>query len=297
MKKILKWLLVGAVALTVIGGIVFVIGFASAGFKLEALSAAKYETKRFEESADNVITSIKIDYEDADVAIIFDETATSVTVEYPQKQKKDGENLNVVTVSETAGSLVISEREKFYFWDWIGSFTPKMTVTLPAERAYDLALDLDYGDVVIRGKANVNALVLEMEYGDVNAEGAEIVCANTLRIEIDYGDIELGNAQADKMYLSSEYGDLEVEKAALQAKEVYIEMEHGDVDIDMLQADKAVFEMEYGDVEATLYGEKADYTVQVQIRYGETNIRDVLGGSKLLQITSEHGDIEIDFKK
>lgn len=297
MKKIFKWLLIGALAFTLLGGIVFVIGFASVGFKVEALSMTTYESKRFEENADNLITSIKIDYEDTDVAIIFDETVSSVTVEYPQKQKKNGEDLSVVTVSETAGSLVISEREKPYFWDWIGSYKPTLTVKLPAGRAYGLALELDYGDVTVRGKGNVNALSLDMEHGDVNTKGAEIVCVNALRIELDHGDIEMGNVQADKLYLSSDYGDLDVEKAALQAKEIYIDMEHGDVDVSLLQADKVVFEMEYGDLEATLYGDKADYTVQVEIERGETNIRSSTGGSKLLQIYVEHGDIEIDFKK
>ena len=107
----------------------------------------------------------------------------------------------------------------------------------------------------------------------------------------------MGNVQAEKLYLSSEYGDLECENARLQAKEVYIEMEHGDVDIDFLQADKAVFEMEHGDIEACLYGDKADYTVQVEIEYGDTNIRSVAGGSKFLQIFVKYGDVEIDFKR
>lgn len=293
----MKWLLIAAVGLTLVGGVVFVIGFAAAGFKVEALSASKYETRRFEEKAENPITLIEIDYDDTDVVIVFDETATAVRVDYPQKQKKSGADLSVVTVTETAGSLVISEREKFYLWDWIGGYTPTMTVTLPAERTYDLVLDLEHGDVALRGKGNVNALSLDIDYGDVSLQRTEIVCQNTLRIQTEHGDIEMGNVQAEKLYLSSEYGDLECENARLQAKEVYIEMEHGDVDIDFLQADKAVFEMEHGDIEACLYGDKADYTVQVEIEYGDTNIRSVAGGSKLLQIFVEHGDVEIDFKR
>lgn len=293
----MKWLLIAAVGLTLVGGVVFVIGFAAAGFKVEALSASKYETRRFEEKAENPITLIEIDYDDTDVVIVFDETATAVRVDYPQKQKKSGADLSVVTVTETAGSLVISEREKFYLWDWIGGYTPTMTVTLPAERTYDLVLDLEHGDVVLRGKGNVNALSLDIDYGDVSLQRTEIVCQNTLRIQTEHGDIEMGNVQAEKLYLSSEYGDLECENARLQAKEVYIKMEHGDVDIDFLQADKAVFEMEHGDIEACLYGDKADYTVQVEIEYGDTNIRSVAGGSKLLQIFVEHGDVEIDFKR
>ena len=297
MKKILKWLLIGAVALTLLGGGIFFVGFAMSGFKVEALSMTKYEMQRFEEREENLLTSIKIDYEATDVVVIFDETATSVTVEYPQKQKKNGENISVVTVTETENSLIISEREKFYLWGWIVDFTPTLTVKLPAARTYDLALEIEHGDVTVRGKGNVNALSLDMEHGDVDTKGAEIVCANALRIELDHGDIEMGDLQADKLYLSSDYGDLEVEKATLQAKEIYIDMEHGDVDVSLLQADKVVFEMEYGDVETTLYGDKAEYTVQVEIEYGETNIRSSTGGSKLLQIYVEHGDIEIDFKK
>ena len=297
MKKILKWLLIGAVALTLLGGGIFFVGFAMSGFKVEALSMTKYEMQRFEEREENLLTSIKIDYEATDVVVIFDETATSVTVEYPQKQKKNGENISVVTVTETENSLIISEREKVYLWDWIGSFTPTLTVKLPAARTYDLALEIEHGDVALRGKGNVNALSLDMDYGDASLQRAEIVCQNVLRIQTEHGDIEMGSAQAEKMYLSSEYGDLECEKARLQAKEVYIDMEHGDVDIDLLQADKAVFEIEHGDIEASLYGDKADYTVQVEIEYGDTNIRSVTGGNKLLQIFVEHGDVEIDFKK
>lgn len=297
MKKILKWLLIGAVGLMLLGGSLYFVGFAMSGFKVEALSSTKYESKHFNENAENLLTSIKIDYDATDVVVVFDDAASSVTVEYPQKQTKKGKNINMVTVTETAGNLIISEREKFYLWDWIGGFTPTLTVTLPAARSYDLVLDVDYGDVVVRGSGSVNSLTLELGHGDVNTQRAEIVCASTLRMEIDHGDIEMGNVQAEKMYISSEYGDLECEKSVLHVKEIYMDMEHGDVDVDFLQADKIIFEMEHGDIEMTLYGDRTDYTVQIEIEYGETNIRDVIGGEKFLQIFSEHGDVEIDFKK
>ena len=94
MKKILKWLLLGAVALTLIGCIVFLIGFALAGFNWNARSATKYEMLHFEEKTDNAVSSITIDYDSVNVVIVFDNTATSVSVEYPQKQTKNGENIN-----------------------------------------------------------------------------------------------------------------------------------------------------------------------------------------------------------
>ncbi len=297
MKRILKWLLLAAAALILIGGIVFLIGFALAGFHWDAVAATKYEMLHFAEKTDNALSSIAIDYDSTDVVIVFDDAATFVSVEYPQKQTKKGENINVVTVTETEGCLSIVEKESAYAWDWLGETTPTLTVTLPAERTYTLALKVTYGDVSIQGKGSLQAVTMELKHGDINAQNAEMVCQGGLLFKMSYGDVALGKVQAEKVEIKCNHGDFEVENACLQTKELYVEMQYGDVEIDGLQAEKMTFKMSYGDVEAVLYGEKTEYTLQVQVEYGDSNVVNTLGGDKVLTVISKYGDIEIAFRK
>ena len=150
MKKIFKILLPVALCLILLGGIAFTIGFGCSGCKWGNLGNTKVEQKLFTEREDNLLSSIEINYENADIQITFDETATAVTIEYPQLKNKKGKNLSEVTVTEGANSVVIREKiEGWTFGSWDFS-SPAMNVVLPAARSFALTIDTDNGEVNAR---------------------------------------------------------------------------------------------------------------------------------------------------
>lgn len=297
MKKIFKTLLIIGVCLVLLGGSVFFVGFAIGGGKWGTLGSTQVEQKRFTETAENVLSSVKIDYENADVQIVFDENAQSVVIDYPQLQNKKGKSVSKVTVTETAGSVAISEKIDQWGLFGIWNFTsPKLTVTLPAAREFAVTVDTDNGDVSVKGDGKATSMYLETDNGDIHAKNAKVVCQGKLQMETDKGDVHLfGYATASEISVSTDNGDVEMETGTLEAKEIRMEVDNGDIDVAVLKADKISLEADNGDVEATIFGKQADYTVTVELDLGESNIRNSVGGTKTLYVSVDLGDIEIDF--
>ena len=109
MKKILSVVLVVGLCLLLVGGGLFVGALAAAGWDIKAFSNIKIEEKRFEESADEKIESLEIDFENAKIELSFRADCEFVAVDYPQIQNGKGKNASEITLSQTDGHLTISD--------------------------------------------------------------------------------------------------------------------------------------------------------------------------------------------
>ena len=316
MKKIFKILLPVALCLILLGGIAFTIGFGCSGCKWGELGNTKVEQKLFTEREDNLLSSIEINYENADIQITFDETATAVTIEYPQLQNKKGKNLSEVTVTEGENSVVI--REKIADWTF-GSWdfsSPAMNVVLPAARSFALTIDTDNGDIKVTGTGKLSTAKLTTDNGDVNARRATVVCEKALTLTSNNGDVLLfKDFQAASLYaetdngdvcaysgtvsgkieLETDNGDIEASEGVLKAAEMRMETDNGDIELKKLDADKITLLTDTGDIEATLVGKKTDYSITAKTDLGDKNITNSSGGAKSLRAESDLGDIDIYF--
>ena len=319
MRKLLKIFCLAGLVLVLAGGAVFGVGMIFAKGDLKALSHLKSVEYTYAESAENPIESIEIDYDcDADIYVDFSDTAEKVSVQYAGLQTKRNKPASKLTLSDANGALKIVERTKLV--GKLNGFSfatqTKVVVTLPSDRTYSLVLDMDTGDITLKGNANVKNLRLSTDTGDIDTENAVITCEGGMEIDVDTGDVELGTfttksliiesdtgdinlkngTASEKIELSTDTGDMEIE-GLLTAKEIVIETDTGDCETDggCLDADVIRLEADTGDIEVNLAGLQSDYAIYVDKDTGECNVSSQEGGERKLFIETDTGDIYVSF--
>ena len=318
MKKWLKRLSLFSGLALLLGGILFFLGFAISGFNIHALSNVRFAQKHYEERAEQEITSLTLDFDVSDFQIVFDENATGVQIDYPQKQNRRGKNLSVILLTETENSLTVKETKEKFILSPFNFSSPKTTVRLPASRAYDLTIKTDTGDISLQEDGNFSSLALETDTGDITVLGAT---AQTVRFETDTGDISLIDTQARDLAIDLDTGDLRLENVTVENKlltetdtgdvtlaktvkalEISIETDTGDIKARgaLVDATTVHLSTDTGDVTATLAGEYAHYAVSVKTHTGDSNIATNLEftehTTRSLKIETDTGDIKIYFE-
>ena len=309
MKKFLKKICILGLVLSLLGGVLFFVGFAASGFDIHALSNVQVIQEEYKESAENEITSITLSLNTSDFTVNFDENATGVSISYPRLQSKKGKDLNHVTITETDGAVAIRETEKFYFslFSWT---SPVLTVTLPSSRIYDLTIEGSTGDVQINEGArfsnlkveistgdiklsNVQAteLLLKTSTGDVQVNGANVletlsitattgspslfnVTANALFVKTSTGRAKINDANvAETLSVKTNSGDIRLQ-GTIKASAITLVANTGDVKAkDALLNSKGIHvETDTGDVTATLTGNEREYATTVRTDTGRKNI-------------------------
>lgn len=318
MKKFLSKLLVFGLIFILLGGIVFLVGFAASGWSLERLSGITVADTVYTESEEKNLSKLNIDFNNSDVKIVFDENADRISVTYPTKTSKNGKILTSVSIVETESTLALKEKthwiNNLFLWDFSDE---RMTVILPAERAISLSVDTDNGDIKTEGKGILKDMTLSTDNGDVDTTLSEIISQGKLSFETDNGDIKTGKfdtvslsadsdsgditltdgAASDKIELSTDNGDVKI-KGRIAVSLLTIETDNGDVETEnggLIDAERTNIETDNGDIEIKLTGSKNDYTVSLKKELGDSNITSQTGGSKYLSIDSDLGDIEVYF--
>lgn len=297
MKKTLRVLLMIGLILTLIGGLVFVVGFASTGWNYKELSNTQVEALRYTEKAENPLTALSLDFENADISVTFDETAESVIVDYPQLQDRNGKKLSEVTVTETDGGLSISEKIKDWkvgMWDFTD---PKVYITLPASRVYALAIETDNGNIQFTGAGQASSVAVNTDNGDIKF--TSLACENAITLTTDNGNMILENITAKTLTIETSNGDTHMYGSIL-AEHIEMETDNGDIVTEngVLDGKALIFESDNGDIKLRLAGKQTDYSVLVETDNGKSNLSPTLTASpnaRNLKITTDNGDILVTF--
>ena len=294
MTKKLKIILISAAALILLGGIIFLISLAAGGFSASGLSSTKTVNRVYNETPDNTINYIIIDYEIADVNIVFGD---ALSVSYSELYTKGGELISDVFVSDTGGNLSIRERIRHLKNIGLNASSPKITITLPRDRALSLNIDTDLGDVRFNGEGgNAEYVVISTDNGDVDMKN---VNAEKINISAENGSIEVESLLANGIIkLDTENGDIDI-SGSITASIFEADAEKGDISNErgLITANTVNLSASLGDIDAILAGSAADYTVRVEKGIGSSNIKSSSGGDKRLEVECELGDIEIRFEK
>lgn len=295
MKKAFLILLIVGLCLIFVGGGVFVVGLAAAGWDIKAFSSVRVENNTYTESAESPLTSINVDYEIADITVVVGESE-SVSVSYPQPINRRGAYTSDISITEEGGRLSIVERSNKRGFMSIWNFSePKVVVTLPAGRTLDLVLNTDVGDISLNAKdCAFGSVRLESDTGDISLYA---VTATSAHVATDTGDISMHDgAIGGKLEIDTDTGDVEL-KGEISASEISVEVDTGDIDGEdgTLSADKIALATDTGDIDARLSGAQSDYSISVERELGKSNIVSGGSGAKRLSVSTETGDIEIAF--
>ncbi len=269
----LKKLLLVAVALFLVGGLIFFIAFAASGFNKNGIATAEIKENTYEEKAGKALTSISVDYTNADIIVSVGE---KLTVTYPQLYTKGGNALSKLTVTDVGGTLKINEKIDTLRSIGYDMSKPTVKITIPAERAITLNLETDLGDVTLSG-ITAEKLLASTENGYITL--TDVTSNGIIELETDNGEIDMfGIITATSLDAETANGDISHENGEIRANRI-------DITTDI------------GDITATLSGAEVDYTILVEKDLGTSNVKNSVGGDKRATFETDMGDIEIYFTK
>lgn len=316
MKILKKVLLIGLLAL-IVGALIFVIFFAVSGWNFKNLSSVVVQNEIYTENSENKISTVNIDYDNADVEIVFSDVDT-LTVSYPKTFTRSGKPASEIHLSDSDGELSITSESIWHRNIGINWVEEKVYITVPTQRACDLNIKTDNGDILVCGGegSTVVSAFFDTDNGDIDTERATLVSegelyfttsngeidagklyANKLTMETDNGDISLrGGEITGEVYIGTDNGDVELE-GDLKAMSLKVETDNGEISLTngTISADKIILNSDNGDIEAKILGRKSDYSISVNVSLGDSNIANTSGGTKTLEVGCDIGDIEIYF--
>ena len=136
------------------------------------------------------------------------------------------------------------------------------------QNATNVSIESNTGAVMFQGKTDT--LDVEVDTGATKLEGT----ANTVTVDTDTGAIKV-DMDANKLFLSTDTGAINFEVTNNTTIHV---------------------ESDTGSIRGTIHGDKAQYSILVDVDTGSCNVKDQIGtGSQVLEINVDTGSARIDF--
>lgn len=109
--------------------------------------------------------------------------------------------------------------------------------------------------------------------------------------------LEIPEKMLDHIYLSTTNEDISIHGRAA-ADDILIDVNGGSIGFDELDVSGTLsFSAKNGDIKGNVRGGYDDFSIRTDIKKGECNLPDKDGGSKLLDIICNNGDVEISLIK
>ena len=227
-KKILIILLIVFGSLALLGGTVFTIGMAAAGWDFSVMNTVDYVHKEYTEKQE--VTKIELDFNTNDIKVYFDETATQVRVEYSEKYSKKGKQITQTTITEENGTLKVEQKYKFSVnLEFALGKSSFVNVYLPKSREYTLDIETNTGDIWLYGTATLTSLNIETDTGAIDLGKSTIVCSGDISLSTDTGNILTLTLTAENLYIEIDTGNVTLNGEVTIKKNAEIETDTGDV--------------------------------------------------------------------
>ena len=319
LSKIVLGIVMVVLGIALIAGIL-----AAVGFDFKALGNAKPVTNEYK--LKDKFSNISIETETADVVFVKSgESQTRIVCEEDEKV--------LHTVKVENGTLKITVQDNKSWFDWLGFSAEdmKLTLYLPAVQYESVNIRTHTGDVELPKDFTAGLLQIRTNTGDVDCQASAARSLakemDQLKIETDTGDIKMKDVSASQLYLATDTGRMEVEKAAIEgyveiktdtgrveltdftggemelksdtgrvtlknvilAGHMGIKTSTGDVKFEGCDASTIVVQTSTGDVTGTLLTGK---TFDTETSTGKVSVPKTTGGE--CRIKTSTGDIEIE---
>ena len=177
--------------------------------------------------------------------------------------------------------------------------------------AANVTVQGDMGDVTLDNVAASESLTVTQSMGRVTVENCQ---SGDLTLENDMGDTELSSGSFTEGEITASAGSVgvagstfttltvendmgDVNLSATQVSEaVSCAVNMGSIGLDQLASPAITLDADSGNVTGTIAGRQEDYQITVETDLGDSNLQNQLGeGSHLLQVTTNMGNISLDF--
>ena len=272
--------------LTLLGGTLFLVGCGANGFNWSALSNVQIQQMEYVESAEKNVTDINLNFDSTDFLVMLDDNAESVSVSYPQRQNKKGENISEITVTETENSLSITEKQKKHF-SFFNFTDPLVTVTLPSSRVYALSIEGDTGDVVLNDGGVFSTLSIKISTGDISLSKTQ---AEELQATLSTGDITINDATVTgAISTKASTGDISLSKVT--ANSLTAKASTGKVKLsNLIVTESLTVQTSTGDI--ILNENITANTLTITADTGNVKAKDALIDSMDISITTDTGYVK-----
>lgn len=291
-KKIRKTCAITGMILLLMGLILFLTGMSLTGWDFGELSTAVYKQENY--TAQQQVTSLDISYNNAEVRILCDPEAQSVSVSYPVCTDRATGASAKVDITEENGVLRIKEESLFILINWQFK-TPTLTVTLPETTLETLSVRTQNGNISAENIATENKAEFITQNGEIRISQ---INASELSLQTDAGGIILKNIQCQTLQAETDLGSVQL-SGTLTADSAKFTSELGDIDLSegIVDANNIYFSTDMGNISAKLSGKQQDYSADVTWDMGNTNLYPYQGGNKQITVISSLGDIDITFSE
>lgn len=291
-KKIRKTCAITGIILLLMGLILFLTGMSLTGWDFGELSTAVYKQENY--TAQQQVTSLDISYNNAEVRILCDPEAQSVSVSYPVCTDRATGASAKVDITEENGVLRIKEESLFILINWQFQ-TPTLTVTLPETALETLSVRTQNGNISAENIATENKAEFITQNGEIRISQ---INASELSLQTDAGGIILKNIQCQTLQAETDLGSVQL-SGTLTADSAKFTSELGDIDLSegVVDANNIYFSTDMGNISAKLSGKQQDYSADVTWDMGNTNLYPYQGGNKQITVISSLGNIDITFSE
>ncbi len=314
--KAKAWL-IAAIALIIVGDIIFGGVMNMLNWDFSRLSTAKFETNAYEISDE--YKDILIDTSEANIELVPSEGTKTLVV---CKEKHNAKH----SVRAENGALVIElvDTRKWYeHISFISFKSPKITVFLPQSEYGKLSVKSSTGDVNIPSDFAFDSIDISLSTGDViNSAAAESVriktstgsitakeqSARTLVFETTTGHVNLSDSDAGNVKINvttglaileslkceslesdGDTGDLTLRNVIASGK-LSVERDTGDIRLDGCDAAEIYIETDTGSVLGTLLSDKVFFA---ETDTGRVSVPKTTRGGRC-EITTDTGNIRIE---
>lgn len=291
-------------AVCVAAGIVIAAGaFAASGFRLQNMTADKYETKNYYVSEN--FEKIDIKTVDADVYIIpYD--SDEARVECLSSER--------VTYSVEAenGVLKVERQDDTKWWEHIGFFinVPSfhVKVYLPVKYYEFLAISTTSGEISIESGVNVGEVQLRTVSGDIvsnanitesftaSTTSGELAASNIVGARVSFhttsGDANFSDVAAESIETSSVSGDMDF-TSVMVTEDFRISTTSGDVEFRGCDGGDISVKTVSGDVEGSFWTDKS---FDVHTTSGDIRVPQSVAYAPFCVISTTSGDVNIKIR-
>jgi hypothetical protein len=258
------WLLLAA------GILSFVIGMFGMKWDFSKLDAHKYTDRRY--AVTDTISSVSVSVGNGSIELrpLDAEHPAPVVFSYDERKNSDYTDIWVEN-----GELKIRQRHKRNIWK-IFSFWDS---------------NLKRNKIIAYIDANINKVDLSADAGTAKIYDMTI---GELSVDIDAGYAELQNITVNKLNIKIDAGSAKIIGGTVE--NCKINLNAGSVKLNGMTLSNLDARIEAGRLSGSIAGNKADYTITVQMGLGSSNLQNQTGTSnKRITLNIDIGSVQIDF--
>ena len=285
-----KSVIITSILLIIAGLITFIVSFSTTGFNWKSLSnEGEYILKT---ASYDVCEKIEVDITTEDMKIV-PSSDDKINITYYEN------NLHKYTSNLKENTLSFEEIEQdnifnFNIFNFFNNIEYPIIIAVPQSFIGTLDLEITTADVYIDIDNQLKDVEIELTTGDLTVKNLK---ADNLNIELTTGDINVSNVSINNQYIQKiTTGDSQIRN--LKANVAKIKASTGDIEFNNIDANELYIEATTGDVEGRLNYKINEYTITSVTTTGSNNLpKYYKEGSKILNVKTTTGDVEVDFAR